>query len=103
MKKSSDELEKAKVLHQFRAAAGVSLAVLATGAIFYHYIEDMTWLNAFYFCVITLTTIGYGDIVPTTNPGKLFTIFYVIVGVGIIATFVNLTVKRSIIVHRTKK
>lgn len=100
--KNSNEEQEALVIQQFRIAAIVSLAVLGLGALFYHHVEDMTWLNAVYFCVITLTTIGYGDIVPTTDIGKLFTIFYVIVGVGIIATFVNLTVKRSVIKHRSK-
>jgi len=103
--KSADtslESEKRKIIYQFRVAGGVSLATLIMGAFFYHHVEKMDWIDAVYFCVITLTTIGYGDIVPKTDFGKLFTVFYVIIGVGIIATFVNLTVKRSVVLHRKK-
>ena len=76
--------------------------VVAGGAIFYHLVEKLSWLNAVYFCVITLTTVGYGDITPKTDAGKVFTIFYVLVGVGIIATLANLLVKRAMLRHRRK-
>ncbi|MFN2234796.1 MAG: potassium channel family protein, partial [Anaerolineales bacterium] len=39
------------------------------------------WLDSFYFVVITLTTIGYGDFSPTTPATKLITIFYGLNGV----------------------
>lgn len=67
-------------------AAGV---MLLAGATFYHQTEKLSWLDAFYFCTITLTTVGYGDITPQTSAGKLFAIFYVIIGIGIIAGFAN--------------
>ena len=87
--------EYTKILTLFRITLAISLAMLAGGAVFYHIVEKLSWLDAFYFCTITLTTIGYGDIVPKTPAGKLFTIFYVLVGVGIIGTLVNLMVKRA--------
>mmetsp|Transcript_48975 Transcript_48975/g.77377 ORF Transcript_48975/g.77377 Transcript_48975/m.77377 type:complete len:487 (-) Transcript_48975:81-1541(-) len=40
-------------------------------------------IKGFYFSVITLTTVGFGDFVPRTVGGKLFTIFYILVGVPI--------------------
>jgi len=40
-------------------------------------------LDALYFSAYTMTTVGYGDIVPKTDIGKIFTIFYVFAGVGI--------------------
>jgi len=92
-----DDPEYRSVLRQFRIAAGVSLIVVAGGMVFYHITENFSWVNAIYFCVITLTTVGYGDIVPKTDAGKIFTVFYVLIGVGIIATFINLTVKRAVI------
>ena len=36
-----------------------------------------------------MTTIGYGDLSPQTDGGKLFTIFYILVGIGIILGFIN--------------
>jgi voltage-gated potassium channel len=92
--------EKAKkeylsIQNQFRATAAVAAAMLAGGTVFYHFVEHFKWLDSLYFCVITLTTIGYGDFAPKTDLGKLFTIFYVLVGVGIIATFANLLIKKA--------
>lgn len=87
--------EYQKIKQYLRAAGGFAFAVLLFGATFYHFTEKLTWLNAFYFSTITLSTVGYGDIVPHTNAGKLFTIFYVLVGIGIIATFANLLIRSS--------
>lgn len=84
-------------IKQFRGVAAVAVLVLTGGAIFYHLVEKLSWLNAVYFCVITLTTVGYGDITPKTDAGKIFTIFYVLTGIGIIATLANLLVKRAML------
>ena len=63
--------------------------VVAFGSIVYHYIEGWDWIDAIYFSVITLTTVGYGDLSPQTDEGKIFTIFYITVGIGIILSFIN--------------
>jgi len=36
-----------------------------------------------------LTTIGYGDFSPQTEEGKMFTIFYIFLGIGIVLAFIN--------------
>ena len=51
------------------------------GSAIFHWLEGWSWLDSFYFVVITLTTIGYGDFSPTIPLTKLFTIFYSINGV----------------------
>jgi voltage-gated potassium channel Kch len=65
------------------------------GAIVYHIIEKFSWINSFYFVVITLATIGYGDIVPKTDAGKLFTIFFIIFGLAIFSTLISNIVSTS--------
>lgn len=87
--------EYMKIRHRFRVVGGVAITTLVVGATFYHYVEDLSWIDSFYFCTITLTTIGYGDITPHTDTGKLFTIFYVLVGIGIIASFANLLLQNA--------
>ena len=63
--------------------------VLAMGTVMYHYLEGWSWLDSAYFSVITLTTVGYGDFSPQTDGGKAFTILYIVIGVGIILSFIN--------------
>ena len=71
-------------------------AVLLVGTLAYHWLEGWSYLDALYFCVITLATVGYGDLTPTTPIAKAFTIFYVINGVVILlSVFDRIRVVRS--------
>ncbi len=54
------------------------------GAAFYSYVEHWRYLDALYFSAFTLTTVGYGDITPQTDVGKIFTIVYMFSGVGVV-------------------
>lgn len=74
---------------EYRDLLLTSIVILITGTFVYHEVEGWSYLDAFYFSFITLTTIGFGDFAPQTDAGKIFTIFYIIVGVGIILSFVN--------------
>ena len=58
-----------------------AMVMIVIGAGLYHWLEGWSWLDSFYFVVITLTTIGYGDFSPTTPLTKLITIFYGLNGV----------------------
>jgi len=61
--------------------------ILMVGAVLYHWLEGWDWVDSFYFVVITLTTIGYGDFSPTTPLTKIITIFYGVNGVIILLMF----------------
>ena len=47
---------------------------------FYHFVEGWKWVDAIYFSVVTLSTVGYGDFSPETTAGKIFTVVFIIVG-----------------------
>jgi hypothetical protein len=73
-----------------------ALAFLLLGTLVYHWVEGWSYLDALYFCVITLATVGYGDLTPKTPIGRLFTIVYVINGVVILlALFDRIRVVRA--------
>jgi voltage-gated potassium channel len=74
--------------------SAATVIVLITGTVVYHFVEKFSWLNAYYFSVVTLATVGYGDLTPHTPFGKIFTTFYIFAGVGIVTTFITFTVRR---------
>ncbi|SLN59448.1 voltage-gated potassium channel [Roseovarius gaetbuli] len=67
----------------FRASFALAILILLSGTLFYHTIEGWSWIDALYFSVTTISTIGLGDLSPRTDFGKLFTIIYIFVGVGV--------------------
>lgn len=90
-KSSKDALEK----YTYRLLGTTTLLLIATATVFYHFVESLRWLDAIYFSVITVATVGYGDITPHTDAGKIFTIFYVLFGIGLIAAFASSLVRRA--------
>ena len=67
-------------------AASVVLGWIGIGTIISHRLESWTWIQSFYFSVVTLTTVGYGDLVPSTDATRLFVAIYILVGVGMVFT-----------------
>ena len=85
-------LFEAVALGGFRSLLWVTTITILCGTWFYHQFEPTitTWVDTYYFTVIRLTTIGYGDMGPTTPFTRIFTTFYVFVGLGIIAGLIGI-------------
>jgi voltage-gated potassium channel len=81
---------------QFRNLFALVILTLTAGTIFYWRVEGWSLLDSFYFSSITLTTVGYGDLAPSTASGKLFTVFYIFAGIGIIVGFVDAVARTSV-------
>ena len=67
----------------------VAGALVLTGTLFYWRFEDWTIIEALYFCVVTLTTVGYGDLHPTSAGTQIFTIVYILTGFGVLVALLT--------------
>ena len=56
--------------------------------IFYMAEEKWDPLKCVYFITVTITTIGYGDVTPTTDGSKIFTIFAIIIGIFVVTGYI---------------
>lgn len=74
---------------EYRELLLTTLLVLFLGTLIFHILEGWRLLDSLYFCVITLTTIGYGDFSPKTDLGKIFNMVYIIIGLGLILSFIK--------------
>lgn len=81
--------------HEFRALLFILIGLLVGGTIFYSGVEGWSAFDALYFSVITLATVGYGDMHPTTTLSKAFTMVYIVLGVGIFVAFITKVTDRE--------
>ena len=72
-----------------RALPVVAAALVVTGTLFYWRFEDWTVVEAFYFCIVTLTTVGFGDLSPTTAGTQIFTVIYILTGFGVLVALLT--------------
>lgn len=56
------------------------------GAITMHFLEGWGFYDCAYFCIVTTTTVGYGDMTPKGVWSKIYVIYYVVVSIGLIST-----------------
>ncbi len=81
---------------ELRGLTIFGIIILAVGSVFYMQIEGWDFWQALYFCVTSLTTVGYGDLYPTSDLSRIFTTFYILIGVGFILGFVNVVARQAV-------
>jgi len=64
--------------------AAIIVILLTIGTFFYHIVEGWSYMDAFYFSSISLSTRGYGELHPTKALSYIFTVFYLFLGVAFI-------------------
>ncbi|XP_059351195.1 TWiK family of potassium channels protein 7-like isoform X2 [Daphnia carinata] len=91
---------KSQAAQTFARKYGKSLSVVLVVALLIVYIaigggifmiwEDWNFLESFYFCFITMTTIGFGDLVPAQTTYMLVSIAYILVGLALTTSIIEL-------------
>ena len=77
-------------MNRFKIAVVCFVCIVALGIVGFMLIEDLTWFDAFYLTIVTVSTVGFGDIVPVTKAGKIFTTILIVLGVGTVACTLSL-------------
>mmetsp|Transcript_25407 Transcript_25407/g.37516 ORF Transcript_25407/g.37516 Transcript_25407/m.37516 type:complete len:354 (+) Transcript_25407:56-1117(+) len=75
------EKKKSTIL---KACIFFAVYIVVGGFIYNAWFEETSFIDAIYFTSITASTVGYGDVVPTTDGQKLFTTFYLLLGVIVV-------------------
>ncbi|MGV3467249.1 MAG: potassium channel family protein [Heyndrickxia sp.] len=86
---------------EFKVLLTLTIAIILSGTIFYHQVEHLSVLDALYFSIVTLTTIGHPDFAPETTLGKIFTIIYIFTGIGLVISFIR-KISKGIFISKTK-
>ncbi len=60
----------------------ILIAIIAIGTFGFVAAEGLSFADAFYFSIVTVATVGYGDISPVTTVGKVLSVFLIVTGVG---------------------
>lgn len=80
---TAESEEKKKIKQRIFSLLALIMVMLGTATIVYSHLEGWSAIDSLYFSAVTMTTIGYGDLTPTTPISKLFTVFFVLSGVAV--------------------
>jgi len=94
-RRSEDPLDDRALMSRIGLAAASMVLLFSGGAAGFHYIEGWSWFDSLYMVVISVTTVGYGEVMPLSAPGRLFAMVVILSGVGV-GSYVLLTLTRSI-------
>lgn len=86
----------------FQGLLIIVMFVIFVGTISYSFFEGWNLIDSLYFTVVTLTTVGFGDFAPKTDFGKLFTVAYIFIGLGLILAFISQTAKTVLEKHHQR-
>ena len=71
-------------LRRIAGLFALSTSLLVTGTLGFHWIEGQPLFDSFYFTLITLTTVGYGEIFELSNAGRHFNAILILAGFGVV-------------------
>lgn len=66
-----------------RLLLAMTATIILLGAGVYSVVEGWSFVDSVYFATVTLATVGYGDFAPQTTFGRLFTVGFILIGIGL--------------------
>ncbi|QHT67803.1 potassium channel protein [Rhodocytophaga rosea] len=66
------------------------LISIGTGILLFYTVGKYSFVNAFYMTIITISTIGFGEIEPLSPTGRMLTSIYILINLGIFAYFISI-------------
>ncbi len=66
-----------------RGLLAFTFSIIGFATVVFWLLEDWTLLDAAFFAVVTISTVGYGEIVPATVAGRIFCMVYILTGLGV--------------------
>jgi voltage-gated potassium channel len=90
------------IMKNLRLSVTLLFLIIAFGVIGYHFIEDMTYFEALYMTIITISTVGFGEVKPLSTAGRVLTIAMISGGIMIAAYTIG-TLVRVLVEGELKK
>lgn len=72
-------------IRRLRSAVGLLAIAVTIGTVGYRLIEDISWFYAYYMSLVTLSTVGFGEVIPLSHEGRIFTSFLILFNIGFFA------------------
>ena len=79
-----------------RALPFIALGLLVFGTVFYWRAEVWTLIESLYFSFVALTTVGFGDLAPTSDLVRAVTLVYILVGVGVLLALITAVIQKYV-------
>jgi CRP-like cAMP-binding protein len=83
---SGNPLREVRLWYRFVSFCAAYCLIIHTLASVFGAVEDKSYLDSLYWAVLTVTSVGYGDVVPVTPSGKIYTIFAMLTGIALISS-----------------
>ena len=78
---------------KLRYALSMLIGIIAFGTVGYYLIENMTLFEAFYMTIITLSTVGFSEVIPLSQAGRAITVVIIVLGISVGAYTIGMLVR----------
>lgn len=92
----AEDTETSQIVRSYAFGLVGMVLLLTYGTVGFHTIEHWSWWDSLYMVIISVTTVGYGEVHPLSTPGQFFAVTVILGGAGV-GSYVLLTLTRTFI------